>query len=328
VNFCNGTEVQDNDPIRRTCNDNEAVCQGDGTLGLLLPINVPTTGTGATATDDNLWYRGSAGNPNSVNLCATGKFAKVDVSFEDPACCIRKKMGDPSQTCTVKPLFGKCYWPHTANRSGQTANAMCDNDLDDTCFDVNIPAPYASKLTDGRVFNLQARDSDSAHTVLNDVIGKEVSSAYFRIYWQTTGGKAACGAKTGLCQQADSTRQIGCLSKSVTCNSGFAGDEARSAAGASAIPANGQAPVNGSSLNTSYPLIRKLYLASLKGFKNGAISNAAQLSLAKCFATASTINPILTNRGFFPNLNNSSTPKCEDACGGADSCSGNPAPFQ
>jgi hypothetical protein len=40
--FCNGKEGEDNDPIRRTCLPSEQVCEYDGTLGLVLPIVVPT----------------------------------------------------------------------------------------------------------------------------------------------------------------------------------------------------------------------------------------------------------------------------------------------
>jgi hypothetical protein len=42
VPFCNGTDQQDKDPIRIPCDPTEQVCEYDGTLGLVLPILVPT----------------------------------------------------------------------------------------------------------------------------------------------------------------------------------------------------------------------------------------------------------------------------------------------
>jgi hypothetical protein len=41
--FCNGMYTEDNDPIRRPCDPSEQVCEYDGTLGLVIPIDVPTT---------------------------------------------------------------------------------------------------------------------------------------------------------------------------------------------------------------------------------------------------------------------------------------------
>ncbi|MEY4582851.1 MAG: hypothetical protein RL701_7554, partial [Pseudomonadota bacterium] len=40
--FCNGLEGEDLDPIRRSCTQDEQVCEANGTLGLVLPIVVPT----------------------------------------------------------------------------------------------------------------------------------------------------------------------------------------------------------------------------------------------------------------------------------------------
>src|SRR5262249_47129813 len=40
--FCNGNEKQDKDPIRVKCSQNDQVCEADGTLGVVLPIVIPT----------------------------------------------------------------------------------------------------------------------------------------------------------------------------------------------------------------------------------------------------------------------------------------------
>ena len=40
--FCNGLDTEDKDPIRRACDDTEQVCEADGSLGVVLPVLVPT----------------------------------------------------------------------------------------------------------------------------------------------------------------------------------------------------------------------------------------------------------------------------------------------
>lgn len=58
--FCNGLENEDRDPLRRPCSQEEQVCEFDGTLGLVLPIVVPTA-------SNNLSDLFNAGNAAGVN---------------------------------------------------------------------------------------------------------------------------------------------------------------------------------------------------------------------------------------------------------------------
>jgi ABC-type phosphate transport system substrate-binding protein len=57
--FCNGSDFQDNDPIRRPCEDGEQVCQADGTLGLVVNVFVPEGLSGGTI------YRRTACQPGN-----------------------------------------------------------------------------------------------------------------------------------------------------------------------------------------------------------------------------------------------------------------------
>lgn len=336
--FCNGTETQDKDPIRRTCRPEEEVCQGDGTLGLLLPIVVTTTEGVATANEDDLWYR-TSGNPANVRKCKTGKFVRVNPSFTETNCCLRARSGDTTSTCLAKPIAGKCLWPNTADLAGQTANAMCNNAKTNDCFGANKPGTYIN-VKDGRAFNLTLRGAGPNYAILKDALNKEQASSFFRLRWTGKGQTWSCTSQTTYgtaCQELDSTRQIGCLSKqthpaagtnTLDCDVGFAGDEARAVAGAYAPNVNNQAPTANGNINLSYPLKRKLYLNTLKGFEN-LTAGSAERALAVCFGTATTINPILTANGFSPLLDNGSDPKCEAAsCGSANACTGNPSPWQ
>lgn len=338
TSFCNGNETQDRDPIRRACRVEEEVCEGDGTLGLLLPIVVSTTEGVATATEDQLWYRGSAGNVNSVQKCKSGRFVKVNPSaLGDSGCCIRAKAADTTSTCLAKPVAGKCLWPNSADLAGQVANSMCNNARTNDCFSANKPGTY-TQVKDGRAFNLVVRGGAPNYTILKDSFSKEILTAFYRLRWTGKGQTHSCNTQVGYgtpCQELDSTREIGCLAKqahpaqgtnTLDCDLGFAGDEARTVAGALAPNVNGQAPVSGSSINLNYPLKRKLYLSTIKGFEN---VTGAELALAKCFGTAATINPILQANGYSPLLDNGNDPKCEKAsCTANNACSGNGTPFE
>jgi hypothetical protein len=75
-----------------------------------------------------------------------------------------------------------------------------------------------------------------------------------------------------------------------------------------------------------YPLSRKLYLNTIKGFQT--LAPGPERNLAACFATPSTINPLLDQFGFtrLP----SQDPVCEEACPSGPAgahCNDNPAPF-
>lgn len=78
--FCNGKDSEDNDPIRRSCDPTEQVCEADGTLGLVLPIVVP-----AATQDRALLYNASESAPFSKLKPALGTACpSLPPSITDP----------------------------------------------------------------------------------------------------------------------------------------------------------------------------------------------------------------------------------------------------
>ena len=87
--FCNGDDFQDIDPIRVTCPANTDVCSRDGTLGLVIPIDVPAF---------PFPYYNAGGAPQ---LCAVGRFRLLNPVLPPGFRC-PNEMG---------PLIGKCFQP-------------------------------------------------------------------------------------------------------------------------------------------------------------------------------------------------------------------------
>lgn len=56
--FCNGLDTEDKDPIRRSCDQSEQVCEADGTLGVVLPILPPSA-----SQDKNFIYNAAVSAP-------------------------------------------------------------------------------------------------------------------------------------------------------------------------------------------------------------------------------------------------------------------------
>jgi hypothetical protein len=306
--FCNGNDQQDKDPLRRACTDTEQVCSPDGKLGFVLPILVPESD------DINLDY------PTAT--CPDGRFRYAVGPFDDSACCFR----NPDGTCKLATLGLKCPQPVT------TANGPCLNGWTQDEFDGNqlVGARFAF---DARAYNLQVRRPGATGEILTYSNGVEVLSAYYRIN-STRGGKFPYRNTTTVCREADSTKTIGCLVQAPNsgCSIGFAGGEAVQVTHAEPLALNGidwtdaniQNLVSGGT--PVYPLARKLYVNTIKGFQ--AVTAGAEKNLATCFATPSIINAQLDAFGFtrLP----SQDPVCEEACPNGPAgahCSNNPAPF-
>jgi hypothetical protein len=81
--YCNGTDSQDLDPIRRQVGTAEQVAEFDGTLGVVLPIVIPTFSNLATDL-----YTGA----NGTSPAAFGKFA----GGPSPSCASGPSSTDPS----------------------------------------------------------------------------------------------------------------------------------------------------------------------------------------------------------------------------------------
>lgn len=293
-------DYQDNDPIRRPCQTGEQICRADGTLGLVLPIEVPANLTNAqnytTATCTPGFFR-LLRPGTGINVCPNG----------------------------AGLLIGKCFQPYIDNGDG-TINSDCVNSR------TNIQGFARNGMRDGRAYNLNMRNADG--TYRRDNLNRFVTGAFHRLHVAST---IAAGAQT--CRKATSTDQIGCLVQANPCAFGFAGREADQQPGAVALTINGLAPTQQNIENLvltpqtsdDYVLARKLYFNSIIGFQN---VTGGELALARCMSDSSIVGPVMTARNFVPvpggvlcedfNETQSGCP-APRATVNTDACIGNPA---
>lgn len=360
-------ETQDEDPIRRKCfgpkvviNDSptaprEEVCSADGNLGLVLPIEPPPAIT--------------TGERYPSIACED----TIDFQF-GPA--PKRPTGDPVRCPNGDaPQDGQCLLPtrSAANALGYAFDCLNNGlNVPAALFDTDgngsdypdAPLTDAKGNADGRAYNLVLRAADGTvrtttrpNPTALGTMTVPVIGAYYRIHSSRSGLVAPNNLKV-CATQDDATDQIGCLVQSNPCSMGYAGGGAVSnnpgtvaalVNGVAPTPANVQALLVG---GTTYPIARKLYLNSLKGFDSlltsgdpGAPTGKdAELDLAKCFANlpfstaaafGTAIN-VATPYGFvpIPAPVGGGTPHalCEDfidsSCSGTtgnvDACKGNP----
>jgi len=301
--FCNGTEFDDEDPIRRPCDGNgqstggENVCRrttraregsnvnpsptvavngpvtaanappqnGRGDLGLVLPIVTPEILA-------EQW-------PNT-NVCIAGGFGGPFRYAPMPA----SLLPGPQQLCPngIARGFARCLWPVDAN-----GNFGCINSAQ------NRPAGAAgfANAMDGRVYNMTPRRLDGTipttpRKVGNSIVQRPMHNVgFYRIHSRTL----QANASGSTCRLPDSTEQIGCLVHASPCSLGFAGLGAdvndpnkplalrtplsHTAGGVAVLPT----VENVRRLNedcatgnyaSRYPMARKLYLNTMIGFNN------------------------------------------------------------
>jgi len=307
--FCNGTEFDDEDPIRRECDGNgqstngENVCRrttraregsnvnpsptvavngpvtaanapptnGRGDLGLVLPIITPEILA-------DQW-------PNT-NVCIAGGFGGPFRYAPMPA----SLLPGPQQLCPngIARGFARCLWPVDAS-----GNFGCVNSAQ------NRPAGAAgfANAMDGRVYNMTPRRLDGTIPTTPRKVGTSIvqrplhNVGFYRIHSRTVLPSAA-GSTT--CRLPDSTEQIGCLVHASPCSLGFAGLAAdandpnkplalrtplsHTAGGVAVLPTVENVRRLTEDCATGqyasrYPLSRKLYLNTLIGFN--AVTNTA-----------------------------------------------------
>lgn len=317
--FCNSattsqlgglSDFQDNDPIRRDCKGDEQVCsmplytgttltRNDKKLGLVQVIFVPELGT----TDENY----------PTQACTFGQ-----CRFLTTGATVLNCPNGKSQ------LFGKCFGPvRTTGLPAGQFDASCINPPNFTCFG-------ATAGQDGRAYNLAVRKSNGQYA--RDKEGRAVFGGYFRIHTtqQTISPTGVMTLGGNLCREDDATRQIGCLPQADKCSIGFAGREAESAtlrpdvkalAIDSVLPSQEaiEALVTGS--GAVYPLARKLYFNTVKGFGSAALS-AEEQALTQCMSNKTIVDAAITESGFVALPG--STLKCQDSnCGAGTGCENN-----
>jgi hypothetical protein len=116
--FCNGLENEDLDPVRRTCTQDEQVCEANGTLGLVLPIVIPSLPGVAQADQPGTLYNADPTLGAAVITQFGPKFAPAPTCTAAPTNC-------PGCTApTVNALRCSCEHPTPGNFPAGSAAAL------------------------------------------------------------------------------------------------------------------------------------------------------------------------------------------------------------
>jgi hypothetical protein len=320
--FCNGTEFEDKDPIRRACDGNgqstagENVCRrtnfakdagnttptspdfgavtsanapttsSRGDLGLVLPIVMPTA-AGDQFTNSNTCA--------SLGFGGQFRYAPMPLSLLPAA----------SQLCPngTQRAFNGCLWPVDSTGAYGCVNPATNRPVGVTGF---------ANVMDGRVYNLTPRRIDGTIPTVSRKQGSTtvnrpmLNVGFYRIHQRTIQANASGSA----CVQPDATEQIGCLVHASPCSIGYAGLTAdlqnpnkllalrtplsHTAGGGPVTPDDDQIRrllqtcTGGGQFATRYPLSRKLFLNTLLGFNtvtdNPGSTVTQEAQLARCWA--------------------------------------------
>ncbi|HKO94663.1 MAG TPA: hypothetical protein VJU61_26090 [Polyangiaceae bacterium] len=293
--FCNGTERQDQDPIRRSCLAEDDVCgrqNGVDNLGLVQAVELYQL-VGVTAANMHAaWY--------PTQTCATGIFVLRDAPILPG--------GGSALTCPdgAPQVLGQCLTPQ-ANPVGSASPGA-------NCLNPQSNRSLLSATEDGRVWNRELRAASGnmrSELIPGQSIPTGVTNAIHRSRSRVGG--------VGQCANDDATLQIGCIAGNMACALGYAGREATdnpSNPVAIAAPVGNVAPtVNNiqalinSTLGTPYPLARKLYFNSVIGFdkirdevNTPSGNDAEQEQLIRCLEgpNAAPHQAALLAAGFIP----------------------------
>jgi len=291
---------QNLDPIRVPCGANDTVCDQDSMLGWLMVIEPSTDITSAAA------FPTTTGTAN-VGFAVTGQL-NDNTTYYCPN-------GDTPQ------FINSCLMP--LDSAGSFANNAQTGSKPIFSFG---GARFTTNF-DGRVYNTLLHNSAGALVKASN--GIPFVASYYRNY--------STGATT--CKLLDATQQIGCfVGTAEPCSIGYAGLGAVQQPNADAMRLDGMVPTTGNVQSFAYPLSRKLYLNTLKGF--GAVSDTSgELTFAKNEANKAEIDYYVANEGFvvLPDSitlgGSAGAPYCEDfneqarcaASSNANACAGNPS---
>lgn len=260
----------DLDPIRRACSPTDQVCSHDGTLGLVLPVDVPANIPDAER--------------HPTRPCDAGVFRllspSADVIPPDFLC----PNGRPT-------LFQRCFQPVRLDAGVPDAACVAP------AFPVQGFLPNG--ITHGGVYNLAPKRSDGRY--VTDANGRMLRGAFYRLHGTATdpGGGRPCAA-------GNPSEQLRCLAQANPCSLSMAGFDGAPDPGAAAAPIGG---VVASIANVrrllasppdpgAYPLGARLHLNTLVGFD--AALSAPQGGLASCLASESVLTTAATTVGLIP----------------------------
>lgn len=322
-------EMQDQDPIRRKCVGTntvsittlptEQVCSADAHLGLVLPISPPPDPAYETEAYPISACTGFAQKPRAVL-----KSNQTPVLCPDGSAAI----GAPAE-CLV-PIIQATGDCRCLTRGGAWGD---NNGPNQTPIYTPLGAAPGS-LVDGRVYNLHLRDRDCFlrersrrnPQASSDTINVQMIGSFFRIH--TSRSLRPDAPTSHLCKHSDTdaetgaSRQIGCLVQASPCSIGFGSVQAVNDFVGYQTDDLARLAVNNVLPNFStihhlmdggsprYPINRKVYLNSLRGFHapvNQSGSSDGEQELAKkLVAAADSIDDL--HSGFVPLPN----PVCED----------------
>jgi hypothetical protein len=215
--FCNGTETQDNDPIRRQCSGNgfangEQVCKPANPasptttsqgLGLVLPVLIPQT----SVTNPFV----TAGVEPFCAPNALGGSAYGDVQMP---------LGTTSCPNGAALNGGTCKWPRRSAAAGGGFD----------CLAIAADRPAGTPSTfDGRSYNTILRNAAGViqnfrrvNTATGAVSTPPMTSAYYRIHQTRAITGSTLAANTG-CALTNETQQLGCLAEASPCSITYSG---------------------------------------------------------------------------------------------------------
>lgn len=315
--FCNGSEFQDNDPIRRVClgtgdANGEQVCQAadfsrrrapgltgypngplsnppdddHADLGLVLPIVVPTV-------NPYLDNRFCSGAP-----FAAGAFAAVQMPFGTSSC-----PDGQGQTA------GTCPWPAIHTSSGTYEfGCVARKETVHVAANLNI---------DGRVYNMLPRTFAGVFTTVPRPVTTGIANtiffgAFYRLHQTVNSGEP--GTTVPYCRQTNSTDQLGCLVQASPCSVAF-GPRGIYRSNPQALPLalDGLLPTDANlrALRSSpppanlYPLAHGAYFNTLTGFQNLTGNDD---TLAECFSERDFADIVASYAGLTTISSNTSEP--------------------
>ncbi len=223
--FCNGTDRDDNDPVRRPCSGSgfkptggvaagEQICRKNAAaiptapgattttvyhLGLVLPVAIPVndpygedSGAQANRNCGTSVGGGAAAGPVVWSLQDAGLFA-----------------GSSNTVCPngAPVRGGNCQWPKVSGTGSTPGTGF-------GCVASRADRPAGSPLTlDARIYNLIARNNDGSIKSYQRGTATVRANRSFYKYQQLNG-----------CMYADATENIACFANADECSIGFAGN--------------------------------------------------------------------------------------------------------
>jgi hypothetical protein len=257
VPFCNGREMEDEDPVRRDCaEDITQAANSAGTNGYEQVCNtVARSVLGASAngfqtpvgTNMNPgWRGGPTANPANAESADLGLVLPIVIPpvdpYHDTNGCSALAVGGQFRYAAmplggISPaqlrcpdgnsrVGGQCQWP--VRVVSGTPRFGCINKKG------NLPGARTIINMDGRVYNLIARNPDGSIQTVPRVDAADLAGgqpeyqvqlhhAFYRIHGTAVMPNGVPDAGSTGCREPDATEQIGCLVHASPCSVGFAG---------------------------------------------------------------------------------------------------------